>query len=131
MKMAVYGTLKRGFWNNILIKDQQFEGTQFVKCYGITWSGFPIANFKKTEWVDPILLEVEVFNITDQKIIDQVDRLEGHPTRYERIVVTTEEWNKVEIYTQDVTEIDATNLINIEDNKYARKLLSINKQQCQ
>jgi len=127
--MAVYGTLKKGFWNHLLIKQQNFIWKDFVKCYWIKGSGFPIGDFKtnKERKEDFIRLEVEIYNITDSEILANVDRLEWAPDRYQRVKLISENKKTIIVYTQNLpNEIDKSTLVEIKEKKnhYARKTLS-------
>ena len=132
MQVAVYWTLKQGYGNHSLMNGIPFVKKTFVKCFWITGSGFPIAQFLKKDNIDkPIQLEVEVYEIPNStegnNKLQQIDSLEGHPTRYERIDVIDSDWEIVQVYHQFVdSKIDKTQLIHIEDDKYARKSLSTN-----
>ena len=133
MNIAVYGTLKKGFWNHPLMDGLEFIKKSFVKCYWITWGWFPTAQFKQLKNTDErILLEVEVYEIPNSSQgnnkLQQIDSLEWHPSRYERIQIKDEDEDIIEIYHQSTNSvIDKEQLVHIEDNKYARKALSINE----
>lgn len=85
MLFMVYGTLMQGRGNNRLFGDSKFLGTCVTKeKYTMYVSGIP--------FVDPdeptCQIKGEVFEVTDEEVLDRVDRLEGHPTMYQRRLTT-------------------------------------------
>lgn len=123
MKVAVYWTLKKWWWNHVLLHKAEFIWEAFVKCYWIHWRWFPIANFVDN-WKDSIELQVEIYNV-DNGTLSELDRLEWanqwRDDWYSRIEVTTTEWNPVQIYSQNVSEIDYDQIESVEGNKYTWK----------
>lgn len=79
----VYGTLKRGWGNNIIIRDQRFIGVAETlepayEMYGL--GGFPgVVSGNKT-------IKGELFEV-DDTAFDRCDRLEGHPNFYKRVEI--------------------------------------------
>ena len=132
MYIAVYWTLKKGQGNHILTEGLKFERKAFVKCYWIKGSWFPIAQFiKEKDNSNYILLEVEVYSVPanrkGEKALEEIDRLEWNPTRYKRMEIKDENNEIVQIYNQSTNSIiDKKQLVNIQNNKYARKSLSTN-----
>jgi gamma-glutamylcyclotransferase (GGCT)/AIG2-like uncharacterized protein YtfP len=81
----VYGTLKRGYWNNRLLQDSKFIGeATSVGSYYLASSGIPYAvpdNYAHDKDCYPIIGEVwEV----DEGVLEDLDMLEGHPDWYKR-----------------------------------------------
>ena len=81
---AVYGTLKRGYSNNTLLKDSEYLGTfQTEPNYTLFDGGFPIV---EREGSTPIT--VELFKVTEPSVVDRVNALEGftgekgHPSNW-------------------------------------------------
>lgn len=83
--VAVYGTLRKGFYNNSLLDNATFKDSGFLKESATMFSngGFPILSFKEgLETPSPI--RVEVFEVIDQRTMDRLDSLEGYPNWYNR-----------------------------------------------
>lgn len=83
VKIAVYGTLKRGHYNHKFLNKSQFIGEgRTVDKYKMTSNGhFPYLS-KNGDYNT----KVEVFEI-DNETLKNVDRLEGHPDFYKREVI--------------------------------------------
>jgi len=79
----VYGTLKRGFGNNDLLKTSEFVGIAETESkYLLLESGIPFlvddpCHSKSCK------VKGEVY-LTDNEVLNDLDSLEGHPTFYER-----------------------------------------------
>lgn len=118
--IAVYWTLKMWNGNNGLLSWSKFIWIDYVKCYGITWTWFPVASFKwEREWIE---LEVELYEVSEE-VLKNIDRLEWYNPpnhiRYDRIPVTTTMWKMdVQIYHQDIKTIDKS--ILEEHSLYSR-----------
>jgi len=88
MLMAVYGTLRKGFGNyENYIKPAINSGkAKFIgkgkteKKYTMHCAGIPFV----IENEQTVNIVVEVYEINDYKVIDDIDKLEGHPDWYER-----------------------------------------------
>jgi len=90
----VYGTLRRGFWNNRLLAKSVFLGSGKTKhLYAMYVGGIPYA---VKEEVSQIV--GEVFGV-DQETLEDLDRLEAHPSWYER--------QEVEVVLDDGQELVA------------------------
>ena len=91
MKLAVYGTLKRGYGNHkALISDWEFVGEDRIKGFDMYQMGFPMIFHGDRE------ITVEVFEIPDRpNALRNVDVLEGyspnspHNTFYLRETIET------------------------------------------
>lgn len=83
----VYGTLKRGFGNNRILKDggADFVGEGRVQGYGLVDGGIPYAIRRDDTYTDG-----ELFRVLDQHTMDRLDRLEGYPNHYSRDFVKVE-----------------------------------------
>jgi gamma-glutamylcyclotransferase (GGCT)/AIG2-like uncharacterized protein YtfP len=85
----VYGTLKRGEWNNRLLNGAEFVVTALTnEAYVMRNVGYPLILTK--DWPEQQGRVVgEVFAVNDETL-ELLDRLEGHPRNYKRtpIVVT-------------------------------------------
>ena len=96
IKLAVYGTLKRGHGNwSYFLKDANYLGkVKTDKNYSLVVAGLPYMIERAGTGV-----KGELFEINEQELA-AIDRLEGNPTFYERksITVTDEAGNKIEVY---------------------------------
>jgi gamma-glutamylaminecyclotransferase len=96
MKIFVYGTLLRGFGNwRWALKDR----AQFVKEDSIR--GFTMVRLGGFPGIITIgngVVMGEVFEFDDDKVLADLDRLEGHPRFYKRTPIKTESGEQVEVY---------------------------------
>jgi len=84
MKIMVYGTLKRGYWNNRLLDGAEFVGEALtVKNYIMTGNGIPFIHPNK----GGLPVKGEVYEINPDKHLSSLDRLEGHPHTYTRTTI--------------------------------------------
>jgi gamma-glutamylcyclotransferase (GGCT)/AIG2-like uncharacterized protein YtfP len=98
LTLAVYGTLKRDFTNHRLIKEAKldYRGTLYTKYPDFTMmggTGFPIVlDGHKGEVGEHILCEL--FNFNEFSQLNEIDRLEGYPTWYNRrpVQFTDDSW---------------------------------------
>ena len=87
MKVLVYGTLKKGHGNNMLLQGSEFLRAGEFKVHGCQLrandeSPFPYLFKKFNQKTIPFYGELwEV----DTDTLDDLDRLEGHPNFYTRI----------------------------------------------
>jgi gamma-glutamylaminecyclotransferase len=108
--LFVYGTLMKGFSNHFLIKNCKFIGlAQTVDKYGMFIGAYPFVNSE----VHQSVITGEVYEVSDEVTLFNLDELEGHPTVYERIptqvtLMETNELLNAEIYFHDkhTTSID-------------------------
>lgn len=99
--LFVYGTLKRGSHNNIMLNRAKFLGRAVtkprlnIKSVGVPIVVTPITD-KMKEAAKPII--GEVYKIS-KRILKAVDYLEGHPDLYKRFQIDIElEKNTVKAY---------------------------------
>lgn len=97
MKVAVYGTLKRGFGNHRLLEKAEFIGVGDTLPFFdmISFGGYP-GVISGTESI-----KVEVFEVSDQDTIDNLDFLEGHPSFFRR------DDTHIKLRDEDETEVIA------------------------
>lgn len=91
--LFVYGTLMRGFWNNDLIKSSKFIGKAKTNEKGWLYiNTIPFLNFME----DGEYISGELYQV-DEKTLDMIDDLEGHPVFYkrEKTMVTLEYNNMI------------------------------------
>lgn len=80
-RVFVYGSLMRGFGNHVLLQDQTFIGNATVAEFALhSLGGFPAAVPDDGNAGD---IRGEVYEVDDAALA-RLDRLEGHPTFYER-----------------------------------------------
>ena len=85
MKVFVYGTLKRGYGNNILLAGSQFLEERVLPGYKLYNAGFPVAAPDENSSI-----KGEVFDIAEEDVnrtLYHLDRLEGEGWMYNRMVV--------------------------------------------
>ncbi|MCI0565083.1 MAG: gamma-glutamylcyclotransferase [Nitrososphaera sp.] len=89
----VYGTLKRGFGNARLLADSKFlkEDTVPGRLYFLGHHAFPYAipALTSTIYLGFPRIHGEVF-IVHNTVLDKLDRLEGTPNHYERVLIKTD-----------------------------------------
>ena len=93
MLVFVYGTLKKGFGNHALLKDAVFLGPDYAPGSLYATSAYPLA--KKTNenrWI-----KGEVYKVTE-KILKDLDWLEGHPNLYCRENVQLKSGTMAQMY---------------------------------
>ena len=98
--VAVYGTLKEGHGNNVLLQDSAKIGEGWIHGYKMVASGIPFV-FKDEAVKGKVW--VEVWQV-DGPTLAQLDSLEGHPDWYYRspVSVQTEQGEvRAEVYLND------------------------------
>lgn len=81
MKIAVYGTLKRGYGNNVLLSNTKFVGEKILDGFRLYNAGFPVA---RESYGDRIKCEIFEIADNDDKTLQWLDRLEGNGRMYDR-----------------------------------------------
>ena len=78
--VAVYGSLKKGKRNHGLLSDSR------CVCHGLTEPKFSLVDLVYFPGLidGDNFIEVEVYEVTNE-MLSRLDRLEGHPTFYERV----------------------------------------------
>lgn len=98
-KVAVYGTLKKGYGNHRLLVTAQPIGVGTVEGFRLYSSGIPFLVEDKSSEYD---VHVECYEVNVQQL-RSLDLLEGHPDFYERKLVDvrtdTGEMQTMWIYT--------------------------------
>lgn len=109
-KLFVYGTLKKGFYNHVLLEKSKFLG------HHITGNEFTMVDLGAY----PALLEEgttpitgEVYEITSP-IAHNIDRLEGYPHFYQRKEIDTP-YGKARVYYMDSAEMFEKDVDVIEE----------------
>ena len=113
----VYGSLKRGYWNNRLLEGALFVGeAHTTKKYSLVDGGVPMA--VPDEEGLPVM--GEVYEIDVSLHLGPLDRLEGHPRFYTReqvgVVLKGEVCNAY-IYEMQYTYRDG-DMCQVVDDKY-------------
>jgi len=81
IRVAVYGTLRHGEGNHMLLQNSRYLGTARVSGYRMHDFGpFPVV-VETGEGEDEIV--VEVYEVTEE-VLGHLDLLEGHPRFYKR-----------------------------------------------
>lgn len=83
----VYGTLKRGFSNNYLLRNAEYVGDAVSATHGQLKSWGPPC-FVPEVWLpegsEALPVRGELWKVTDWKTLEGLDMLEGHPHGYYR-----------------------------------------------
>ena len=83
MKIAVYGTLKRGHHNNVILMSAQFLEERTIKGFKLMDSGFPVAIPDEESSI-----KAEIWDIgNDKETLRRLDMLEGEGRMYVRTAV--------------------------------------------
>lgn len=85
-RVAVYGTLRKGFGNNLLLGNSKLIDTALSEFWGTMYSsgGFPILSLD-----EPLSkVVVEIFTIENEVVFEDLDGLEGYPYWYNRSIKT-------------------------------------------
>ncbi|WP_041440137.1 gamma-glutamylcyclotransferase [Thermovibrio ammonificans] len=86
VKLFVYGSLKRGYWNNRLLRKCRYLGTGVTKePFKLYSVGFPYAVPDSRG----LPVKGEVYEV-DLKTLKDLDNLEGCPNHYKRKLVEVE-----------------------------------------
>ncbi|MCI0564918.1 MAG: gamma-glutamylcyclotransferase [Nitrososphaera sp.] len=101
-QVFVYGTLKRGQNNSRLLADSKFlkEDTVPGRLYFLGQRSFPYAipALTSTIYLSFPRIQGEVYEVTN-KVLDGLDRLEGIPNHYERVLIKTDSGLSAWMYT--------------------------------
>jgi len=102
----VYWTLKEWYWNSYLLRGAVKLRDDFAKIQALSWSGFPVATFTDTSAGESwhAILKIEVYEVIDEQMLSNLDRLEWHPNWYRRMEITTHNWLQIEIYNMPDTQ---------------------------
>lgn len=116
VKMFVYGTLKSGYGNNILLQNERKIGNaETVDSYIMKAGGIPyVFKDKKLSTIKGELWEV------DKDTLPSIDRLEGHPNWYKREkinVISNDKEHSAWIYFMQGNS-DSSNLMTVENGKF-------------
>ena len=115
MLIAVYGTLKKEYWNHrVMVQAKwKFKDEDFVQVEKLKDVGFPCVKFsdKSKLW-----LNVELYEV-DEDMIKHLDRLEWYTpwseyNHYNRIKVTTRAGKEVYVYEYNSHISDKDNNLN-------------------
>jgi len=81
--VAVYGSLKKGFGNHRLLSDSTLigRGSTDTTYDMISLGGFPGLVEGNNH------IQVEVYEVTEDKLLHSLDRLEGYPSFYNRELI--------------------------------------------
>lgn len=112
MYLIVYGTLKRFYGNNHILRNAKFLESREFEIDGCQLranndSPFPYLYKKKNQRSYPFKGEIY---FVDKKTIDATDRLEGHPDFYQRVFI-----KKYNAWVYIYTHADAEHLETIYD----------------
>lgn len=124
--VAVYGSLRRGFGNYPIIKDAPFQGTTHIGGFFMISLGFFPGVIKTEDETSHIFAETYLVN---DKELERLDRLEGHPTFYTRTKVHTvygEAWIYVlppePNYLTQCARVDSGDWAKYQDEKRKQRM---------
>lgn len=81
MRLAVYGTLKKGMSRHELLAGSEYLGGDFTLPIYTLWD---LGEFPAATLGGSTSLRVEVYNVSTLKLIE-LDKIEGHPFLFERL----------------------------------------------
>jgi len=98
-KVGVYGTLKWGYHRHISLGRAVQVGTTFAPGVLLHLGGFPalVEQIEGKEFRPNNTVLVEIYEV-DQKTLDSLDEIEGHPGFYERRIVKSQLFGDVWVY---------------------------------
>lgn len=85
--VAVFGSLRQNLWNNHILEESELVGTTKTD---------PIFTMKDLGSFPGLLhhgnskIEIEVYKVVDNITFARLDRLEGYPNFYNRMIIETE-----------------------------------------
>ena len=82
-RVAVYGSLRRGFGNHGLLEDSLFIGEALTEA---RYTMLHLGGFPGVVKKGNTSITVELYDV-DEETLRRLDRLEGHPGFYERLPV--------------------------------------------
>lgn len=86
MKVLVYGSLRKGFGNHYLLENSRFLGE--VKT-GPHYTMYSFGGFPALSLNGDTTIVGEVYEV-DEETMARLDRLEGYPNFYDRVLIPTE-----------------------------------------
>ena len=89
-KVFVYGTLKRGNSNSVMLHNQTYLGDGSTKQKYVMYDAgipFVVEDDLSYEGDTPTLIRGELWLVTNQ-VVKELDALEGHPYAYRRTTVS-------------------------------------------
>jgi len=108
MRVAVYGTLRKGFNNHHLLLSAKFVSEMILPGFDMySMGGFPACAFGSGK------IYAEIYDV-DKPTLDRLDRLEGHPDWYERKCVPTI-LGDIWIYTYTKKQCENLDLVHNEE----------------
>ena len=86
IKVAVYGTLKHGRYNNVLLSRSEILSVERLKG----WEMYDLGAYPAVKPSDSTecTIHVEIYEV-DKEVLKNIDRLEGFPRFYNRKLVET------------------------------------------
>lgn len=84
--LAVYGTLRKGYGNHRLLNGARFIRDQWLAGFIMCGTSIPFVFSSRLPGQE---IKIEIYEV-DQKTLERIDRLEGHPNWYRREMVETD-----------------------------------------
>ena len=117
--LAVYGTLKRWYYNHKLLENAHFILEDYIPATKVAGESFPKIFYN---WeIKNYMVHCEIYCVPNEDM-SNIDTLEWHPHWYKRTEVTTKNWYIVEFYNYiSKLQDDTKNFCNIDENwKYIK-----------
>lgn len=108
----VYGTLKRGYHNHALLKNNRAKFLGEDRAPGVVYGPFPFA--QASEWEPEAWIQGETYSV-DAECLQRLDRLEGHPHGYTRTPVTLASGQRAEIYYYNHGDLTKIGCVRISE----------------
>ena len=83
--VAVYGSLRQGFGNNMLLRNSEYLSTEVLEG---EYTMLDLGAFPGVILEGDTPITVEIYSVDDATFLD-LDHLEGYPTFYNRLQVKT------------------------------------------
>lgn len=85
--VAVFGSLRTGLWNNPILESSQLLGiTKTASVFTLK----DLGSFPGLLHVGNTAVVVEVYEVDNEQTWARLDRLEGYPNFYNRMIIETE-----------------------------------------
>lgn len=118
-RVGVYGTLKAGFFRHNALKGARQQGLCYIDGIMVHRTQYPalVHNKPGIKYLEHNSVGVEVYDV-DQDVLDELDRIEGHPSLFERRVVKTASFGDMFVYFMHTDKVLKDKVRVIIGNKW-------------